>query len=197
MNRRMKRLLVTGLTVLGLGWVAQRAEAVAPTTDSIVVSVTPGNPTYAVVITSPDPGGYDFQSVTLGQTTDSTVGITVLSSGTVSEYFALSVVSDGGIDAWTPRTTDGATGYNLFELQGHFTNSQSSPPGDATIAANAANNVIGPTAPNGGGTLYNQNSTGKTQPGNNNYLWLRLKMPTTISAAGQRKLTLSINGQPT
>ena len=87
-----------------------------------MVSVTPGNPTYAVSITSPEVGGYDFGSVNLGASTISTLGIVVKSSGTISEYFAMSVTADGG---WTPVVVDSAApAYNKFELQGHFAAAQ-------------------------------------------------------------------------
>ena len=127
MNTHMKKILVTGLMVLGFGVLSRQAQAL--TSDQIIVSVTPGNPTYAVKITSPEVGGYDFTSVNFGASTISTLGIVVQSTGTISEFFSLSVVADGG---WTPVVADSAApSYNLFELQGHFSTTQ---PADATFS---------------------------------------------------------------
>src|SRR5476649_958429 len=111
MNTHMKKILVTGLMVLGLGALSRQAQAL--TSDQIIVSVTPGNPTYAVKITSPEVGGYDFTSVNFGASTISTLGIVVYSTGTISEYFSLSVTADGG---WTPVVADSAAPtFNKFE----------------------------------------------------------------------------------
>ena len=82
--------------------------------------MTPGNPTYAVGITSPKlAGGYNFGNVNLGATTISTLPIVVKSSGTISEYFSLSVTADGG---WTPViiVDTAAPAYNTFEMQDDF-----------------------------------------------------------------------------
>ena len=46
MNTHMKKILVTGLMVLGLGAVSRQAQAAS--SDTIVVSVTPGAIRYAV-----------------------------------------------------------------------------------------------------------------------------------------------------
>src|ERR1700679_2632229 len=116
MNTSMRRTLITGLMVLGWGVVTQQAHA--GTTDQMLISVTPGNVTYAVGISSPEVGGYAFGTVNLGQTTISTLAIVVKSSGTIAEYFSLAVTADGG---WTAVTVDtAAPAYNTFEMQGHF-----------------------------------------------------------------------------
>jgi hypothetical protein len=186
MNTAMKRGLVVALTVLGLGVMTQ--EARAGTADQIIVSVTPGNPTYAVGITSPEVGGYDFASVNLGATTISTLAIVVKSSGTISEYFALSVTADGG---WTPVVLDSAAPtFNKFEMQGHFGATQ---PADGTFAA--VNDLMTTAIPGTGSGLYNQGS--QTIPGASQNLWLRLKMPSSTSLSGQRLMTVTVNGQAT
>ena len=107
------------------------------------MSVTPGNPTYAVGISSPEVGGYDFGSVNLGATTISTLAIVVEKLGTISEIAArLSVTADGG---WTPVVVDtAAPAYNTFELQGHFAATQ---PADATFST--TNDLRDHTSPPG------------------------------------------------
>src|SRR5262245_5927411 len=136
MNRRLRQYLTTGLLALGLGYlVQQKAEALGPTTDTIVVSVTPTGFVYGVYISSPYASGYNFSSVALGATTASTLAIVVESSGTVTEYFSMSVV-DPGSNPWTPRTTDGVTsGTDQYELQGHFTTANSQPLDSAFVSA--------------------------------------------------------------
>src|SRR5712691_8262806 len=120
MNTSMKRVLITGLMLLGIGAVGRRAEAIGPNPDTMIVSVTPGNTGFGVYITSPIAGsGYDFGTVNLGATTMSTLAIVVKSSGTVSEYFAMTVTSNGGADAWTPLSADAVPAYNEFEMLGY------------------------------------------------------------------------------
>src|SRR5688572_18736972 len=107
MNRYIKKFLTTGLLALGLGLaIEQKAEALGPTTDSIVVSVTPTGFVFGVHISAPYASGYSFGDVGLGETTGSTRAIIVESSGTITEYFSMSVV-DPGANPWTPMTTDG------------------------------------------------------------------------------------------
>ena len=196
MKTKFRNKLVLGLMVLGLGWLVQeRAEALGPTTDSIVVSVTPTGYLYGVYITSPTAGvGYNFGNVALGSTTGSTSAIIVQSSGTVTEYFSMSVVDPGG-SPWTPVSTDQTPSVlDQFELQGHFT-AANTQPDDSTFVAAAGNDLIDTVPPLPAGTLFNQNSTGKTAPGNSLYLWLKLKMPASVTATTQRQMVLSIVGQ--
>ena len=94
-----------------------------------MVSVTPGNPTYAVYITSPEVGGYDFTSVNFGASTISTLAIVVMSTGTVSEYFALSVTADGG---WTPVVADSA--HRATTCSNCRDTSTATQPADATFS---------------------------------------------------------------
>jgi len=186
MNTAMKRILATGLMVLGLGVLTQEARAV--TSDQILVSVTPGNPTYAVSISSPEVGGYDFGSVNLGQSTISTLAIVVKSSGTISEYFSMSVTADGG---WSPVTVDtAAPAYNTFELQGHFATTQ---PTDAQFSTTVDLVTTAPPTPSS--THYSQG--GQTTPGNTQNLWLKLRLPVSTGLSGQRLMTLTVNGQTT
>src|SRR5690349_21615054 len=123
MNTHMKKALAFGLMLLGIGITVQKAEAIGPNPDTMIVSVTPGNPQYGVYITSPIAGsGYDFQAVNLGATTGSTLAIVVKSSGSVSEYFAMSIVDGNGTNAWTALGADGTPGLDQFELLGRFDN---------------------------------------------------------------------------
>jgi hypothetical protein len=194
MNKQLKQVLVTGLLVLGLGWlVQQRAEAVGPTTDSIVVSVTPSGLVFGVSISSPYAAGYNFGTVALASTTGSTRAITVTSSGTLSEYFTMSV-ADPGTNPWSPVSTDVTPStIDQYELQGHFTVANAQPLDSAFVtAANADVIQSGMQMP--AGSLFNQSS--KVAPGNSLYLWLKLKMPASITdnTAAQRNLVLSVTG---
>jgi len=198
-------ILATGLLVLGLG-VIQRAQAAS--TDTIAVTVTAGNISYGVHISSPDPGGYAFGSINLGATTGSTVGISVQNSGTVSEYFSMSVSSttNGGATHWGAVNT--APGQDQFELFGFFTSSTTlTPPVTAsftnallfTTLGNAGHNVYGQT----NGAMTNDSSLGKTPPtpqlGSIRSLWLQLTMPSDISdpANTAQTMVVSIDGQGT
>ena len=195
MNTNIKRLLATGLMALGLGWmVQQRAEAVGPTTDTIVVSVTPTGLVYGVSISSPYAGGYNFGNVALGATTGSTMAITVKSSGTVAEYFSMSVV-DPGANPWLPLSVDGTPSVlDQFELQGHFT-AANTVPADATFVSAAGNDIVYGVPPIPAGALFNQGSIGQTAPGTSVYLWLKMKMPASVTSTNARQMVLSITGQ--
>src|SRR5262245_54657044 len=101
----------------------------------MTITVTPGGVNYAVLITSPQIGGYAFGVVNVGVTTIATEAISVQSAGTISEYFSLGVVdSTGGGLAWSNSTAYGNTTY---VMQGLFNGVQ---PSSATFAG-AANNV--------------------------------------------------------
>ena len=192
MNTKIKRALVAGLVVLGLGWLTeQKALAVGPSTDTIVVSVTPTGLVYGVSISSPYAGGYNFGNVALGNTTGSTLAITVKSSGTVAEYFSMSVVDPGG-SPWTPLVADGTPSVlDQYELQGHFTTVNSVIADSAFVGTDVINTV--PPIP--AGSDYNQGSIGKTAPGTSVYLWLKMKMPASVTSTNSRALVLSITGQ--
>jgi len=189
MNGKLKQKLAFGLVLLGVGMVGvRRAEAVGPNPDTMVVSVTPGNPQYGVYITSPIAGaGYDFQAVNMGASTGSTLAITVKSSGTVSEFFAMNIVDNGG-NPWTALNADGTPDLDQFELLGRFSAGQ---PTDTSFST--TNDIITPSIPGTGSGLYNQG--GKTNPGNTQNLWLKLKMPARITSPSARNFVLSINGQ--
>src|ERR1700687_2407992 len=96
MNKQLKRALVTGLVALGMGWMSDKAQAAS--TDTITVSVTP-NAQYGVTISSPYAGGYNFGLVNLNATTVSTLAITLTNSGSIYEYFGISVSNTSG--GWT------------------------------------------------------------------------------------------------
>src|SRR5690349_12992674 len=102
MNRQLKKVLATGLLVVGMGMCVHRAEA--GTFDTMNVLVTPGNPSYGVTITSVTVGqGYNFGSVNLNTSTDSTQAVGVLNSGNISEYFVMMIsTSSGGSANWKP-----------------------------------------------------------------------------------------------
>ena len=190
MNTRtiVRSILAAGLLVLGLG-VVGKLEA-APNPDTMVVSVTPGGYTYAVVITSPITGGttgYDFTQVNLGATTISTLAIVVKSSGTISEYFSLAI-SNSLQDGWTPVSSAAPT-LGHFRMMGYFTGAS----GQASDASFA--DSLTTTPPGTAGTLYGQSTTGKTAPGNTNNLWLRLTMPDQVANQNAQSMVLTVNGQ--
>jgi hypothetical protein len=193
MNTPLKQKLAFGLVLLGIGLVGiRKAEAIGPNPDSMVVSVTPGNPQYGVYITSPIAGaayGYDFKTVNMGLTTQSTLPIVVKSSGTVSEYFAMSIV-DYGASPWTALGADGIPALDEFELLGHFSSGQ-----PLLGGFSATDDIITGSIPGTVGTTY-YNQGARTAPGTSQNLWLKLKMPASVTTATGRNLVLSINGQP-
>jgi hypothetical protein len=196
MNKHKQRILAAGLMALGLGWITQEAQATAPTTDAILVSVTP-NVTYGVAITSATgENGYNFGPVDLAATTISTMSITVTSSGTVSEFFAMSVVDITGSNPWTAMTTDATPNtIDQYELQGHFTDTSTPAPVDTAFSVtDGVNGVISAHPPVNGSGHYSEGSSALT-PGTAKYLWLKLKMPKTVTAPDARKLSLLITGQ--
>jgi len=202
MKRLGQGVLAAGVLLLGLG-IVQKVQAAS--TDTINVMVTAGGVSYGVQITSPDVGGYQFGTVSLGATTNSTVAITVANTGTISEYFSMSISSTtptSGSDKWGPVNT--APGLDTFELFGLFQSTASAMPSPAsftnalltTTLGTAGHNVYGQT--NG---AFTDNAFGRTpptaQPGFQRGLWLQLKMPTDLSDGngGAQTMVLSIDGQ--
>jgi hypothetical protein len=189
-KRGIESVLTAGLLVLGIG-LFQKAQAGGGSTDTITVSVTPGNVAYGVTISSPDgpTTGYNFQTVNLAAVTISTAAITVTNSGTISEFFGLSV-SNLGTNNWTPVTSN-PPGIDHFRLAAWF---NATVPVSTTTFVDADALAANPAATSG--TLFNQ--SGKTTPGNSpGPLWLNLSMPTSVSApiAGSQSMVLSITGQ--
>ena len=188
-KQAVRSILVAGLVVLGMG-VAKRAEAGVP--DTMVVSVTPHNFTYAVVITSPVLGGttgYDFGQVDLAATTMSTLAIVVKSSGTISEFFSLAS-SNSVQDTWVP-VASATPGLRQFRMMAYFTGSGGTQPTDATVTASGTNLTTSP--PVSGTGLYGQGTT-KTAPGNTDNLWLRLTMPDQVANQNPQTMVLTVNG---
>src|SRR5258708_28832336 len=180
----VRSILIAGLMVLGMG-VVKRAEA-APNPDTMVVSVTPGGFTYAVVITSPvltGTTGYDFTQVNLGATTISTLAIVVKSSGTISEFFSLAI-SNSQQDAWTP--VSGTPGFKQYRMMAYFSSGQ---PADGTFVDSLTTGVPGTAS-----GFYEQ-GTSKTDPANSPNLWLRLTMPSSVPNQNAQSMVLTVNGQ--
>ena len=179
-----KAVLAAGLMVLGLG--VMKAQA-AGNPDTMTISVTP-SVTYAVTITSVNPNGYQFGTVSLAATTISTWAIGVKNSGTIWEYFSMAVTNTAP-DAWTPGAS-GTAGNNVFGLIAELSANQPAPAGFLTT--DALLNAIPGTA----ATLYGQAST-KTAVNASKNLWLLLNMPTSLSvgSGGAQTMTLSVNGQ--
>ena len=185
MNKRLKQVLVTGLVLVGIGVVSRRVEAAQP--DTMTLSVTPSGQTYSVVITSVPNVGYNFGTVTIGGTTVSTAAITVANSGggNSAEYFGMKVSNTN--DGWQPT----GPGVDTFRLIGEFGTNQ---PDEAT--GFIVGDAITGSFPGAAATLYGQSST-KTSVGNNQKLWLRLEMPTSVNtwSGGAETMTLFIQGQ--
>src|SRR5216684_337594 len=117
MNTRLKKALATGLVALGVGWMSGKAQAAS--TDTITVSVTP-NAQYGVTISSPYASGYNFGLVNLNATTVSTLAITLTNSGSIYEYFGISVSNTSG--GWTASAAAAST--DTFRLSGQLNAAQ-------------------------------------------------------------------------
>lgn len=182
MHRTLKKVLVAGLLILGMGFV-KKAAAANP--DAMQISVTP-SVTYGVTITSVNANGYQFGTVALNSTTQSTAAITVRNSGDVSEYFSIAVTNTSG--GWA--ATASAPSADNFRLIGLFNATE--PASSSFLTSDAITN----STPGSAATLYGQAST-KTIPTNTKSLWLRLEMPQTLNAGttGAQTMTLTINGQ--
>ena len=181
MNRQK---LQQGLMVLALGMGLYGLAQASGTSDSMIVSVTPGGLTYAVTISSPMTQGYQFGTVNMGATTISTVAITLTNSGNVAEYFAMKI-SNSSPDNWAP--TNGTPSTDQFKLMPYLNATQ---PADATFA-----DALDGSIPGAAATLYGQASTRTAASGTKN-LWLRLSMPSGVSVSGApQTMTLFVNGQ--
>ena len=193
MNRyrnAVRSIVIAGLVVLGLGAV-KRAEAgpgVEP--DTMLVSVTPHNFTYAVVISSPltsGATGYDFGQVDLGASTLSTLAIVVKSSGTIAEFFSLAI-SNSLQDGWTPVGSNPTLGH--FTMLAYFTGNGGMP-AESTVSGSGT--ALTTSVPVSGSGLYGQGST-KTAPGSSDNLWLRLTMPDQVANQNPQTMVLTVNG---
>lgn len=184
----MKRRLGLILGVLFVGALLA-AKASAASTDTIVLSVTPGGITYGVVITSPEAGGYDFGQVNFQATTVSTVAISVQNAGNAPEYFSIAVTNTNP-DGWT-AIGSGTPGFNQFTLMARLLNSGSTQPAPSAFDVNL--DTVTATAPSVAAGRYNQSSW--TNPGVSKDLWLKLTMPTSAGSAATQRMTVMINGQ--
>ena len=183
MNKSLSHGKIVAAALLAVGLWALNARA-SGTSDSMVVSVTPGGLTYAVTISSPMTQGYRFGTVNMAATTISTVAITLTNAGNVAEYFSMKV-SNTSPDNWAPVAGTPAT--DQFKLMAYLNAAQ---PADATFVDALDNSIPGAAA-----TLYGQAST-RTAPSSTKNLWLRLTMPTAVSGTGgAQTMTIVVNGQ--
>ena len=108
------------------------------------------------------------------------------SSGTISEYFALSVTADGG---WTPVIADSAAPtYNKFELQGHFAATQ-----PADVSFDAVNDLDDDDGP---GHVIDLVQPGRADdPEQHAELVAEAEDAGVDGLSGQRLLTVFVNGQ--
>jgi len=184
LKNAVQAVMVAGLLVLGLGLMKQAQASGNP--DAMTITVTPGGVTYAVAITSPEVQGYDFGTVTIGQTTVSTKSISVQNFGNISEFLSLGVQDATPSVAWTNASSPANVTYTM---QGLF---QTNQPLSANFAG-ANNNV--PSAPPGTASGKFGEGAVKTLPLASQTLWLQLQMPTGVAESAQHSLVLAINGQ--
>ena len=184
MNSQLKKLAVMGLMVMGVGLLGRRAHAANP--DAMQVSVTPAT-TYGVTITSVNANGYQFGTVALNSTTQSTAAITVANSGSVAEYFSMAVTNTSG--NWAASASAPTT--DNFRLIGEFAANEPDVSSGFQTGDALTNSTPGTAA-----TLYGQAST-KTNPSANQKLWLRLEMPQNLNTGttGAQTMTLTVTGQ--
>jgi len=187
MKTRLKKALVTGLAVLSVGWITGKAQAAS--TDTITISLTP-NTTFAVTISSAYVGGYNFGQVNLNSTTVSTVAITLTNSGSIFEYFAISVSSPNA-GGWTPSSVGPST--DTYRLSGMFSATQ------PTQGSGSFSALTG-TPPTNGNGQYGQVSKRSPAAGSNTKsLWLQMEMPFTLNTGGTgpQTMTVRVTGQAT
>jgi len=187
MNTRLKKALATGLVALGMGWMAGKAQAAS--TDTITISLTP-NTTFAVSISSPYAGGYNFGQVNLNSTTVSTLAITLTNSGSIYEYFGISVSNTSG--GWTTNGTAPST--DTFRLSGLLNAGAVPAQGSGSFSA------LTNTAPGTANGLYGQASKTSSAAGSNTQkLRLQMEMPFTLNTGGTgpQTMTVSVTGQAT
>lgn len=182
MKMQLKSKWLLGIAVaVGLG-LGLTKSAQAASSDTIRVSVTP-SVTYAVTITSVNASGYDFGTVALNSTTQSTAAITVTNSGNVSEYFGIAISNTSG--SWTP--TASAPSTDNFRM-GAVLNAGTQP------AVSGFSDYLTTAIPGVAASLYGQTAT---TPTNNKKLWLKLEMPQNLATGGTgaQTMTLTVNGQ--
>ena len=191
MNRRLKQALATGLMVVGVGWFTK---VQAASTDTMTVSVTP-NATYGVSVTTPagygTTNGFDFGIVNLNTSTQSTNAIILTNTGSIYEYFGMSISNTSG--GWAASAVAPTT--DTFRLSALLNNPSSIPAISSTNFTALANNPPGTAS-----TQYGQAALGKTSPttgAKTQNLWLRLEMPFTLNTGGTgtQTMTLSVTGQ--
>jgi len=176
--------LMLGLVVLGSGKVAM-----AVSTDSIVLLVTPVV-NMSVQITSPTTGvGYDFTTVDLGATSHAGTPATVTNTGNVAAQWSL---KSQGLDNWASGaflTTDQAVLQALFgQPSGAYPTEPMFDTTDSTMT----------------GSLRSSQSDAKYSTGgimgvsipptvlNVRYLWFRIKMPLTTNYTPQQRFRMFV-----
>ena len=182
MKLTMKRVLIAGLVMLGVGGLTRQARAA--TSDTMSISVSP-QVTYGVTISSPFAQGYVFGSIALGASTLSTVAITLNTTGaTGPEYFGLSVSNTSG--NWT--STVGAPGQDTFRLGAKMAATQ-------PLIGNTTDFLVAPPYTGVAQGIYNQGTA--TSVGGTQKVWLRLEMPTSLNVGttGAQTMTLTATAQ--
>lgn len=153
--------------------------------DTMTISVTP-NVTFGVTITSVNASGYQFGTVNLGATTQSTSAIVLTNSGNVAEYFSMAISNTSG--GWS--AVSAVPGTDQFRMTALLNT------GTQPVLGSITDALTNPPVPGAAATLYGQASA-KTAPSSAKNLWLKLEMPTALNAGGTtaQTMTLTVNGQ--
>ena len=183
MNTYMRQTLLVAVAILGLGMVGTKVEAANP--DTMTVSVTP-NVTFGVTITSVNASGYQFGTVNLGATTQSTAAVILTNSGNIAEYFSMAISNTSG--GWS--AVSGAPGTDEFRMTALLN------AGTQPALASITDALVNPPVPGAAATLYGQAST-KTAPSGTKNLWMKLEMPSGLNTGttAAQTMTLTVNGQ--
>lgn len=189
-KKKLMGVLVLGLMVLGLG--AQKGWSAE--TDSIQLLVTPGV-TYSVKITSVNASGYDFGTVNLTATTQSTAPILVQNDGNTNAKWRLYL--DSLTSGWTAAA---APGTDAYEMRALFTTTSVGQP-LLTNFTDATDELVEDTFVNvaAGGTEFEEPTDGTADidnviPTTTRRMWLWLNMPTVNTQGVTTKaFQLSIN----
>src|SRR5882672_9164576 len=178
MNTQLKRNLMVGFVLFGIGVIGNEARAAS--TDTITISVTP-NAQYTVTISSAYAGGYNFGQVNLNTTTQSTVSIVLTNSGTVYEFFGMSISNTLG--NWNAVSITPST--DTFRMSALLNATTQPAVGAAGFTA------LTTSLPGSAGSSYGQGSikTPSTAGSNTQKLWLKLEMPFALNAGGAGCLT--------
>ncbi|MBL0349242.1 MAG: hypothetical protein IPP68_02555 [Elusimicrobia bacterium] len=182
MKKMAKALLMMGAVVMA-------GAAMAATTDTVVLTVTPtGTKSLSI-----DRVSYDFGALNLGTTGNISSSSTVTNDGTLAATWAMRVSVDDGV--WVASTSVGADRYALYSLL----NAAAPVSADFNSGGGFDDVVVSAGAGLGRvstGTNYTGTQSGVgVLAGTTRGLWFRLDMPTSSSVATQRSFTVEVEAQ--